>query len=170
MTDINNIQYEQYLNFKKQLLNKSIVSDFKEFDAVLLLRFLRARKFDLDASTKMFQDYLAWRKKQNIELIMQTKFSQEKQIQSFYPRGYHKTDKLGRPIYFELISRVDYDKVNSLISDDDLIRLTIRDYENYINFKMPSCSKVAGRPIEQSLSILCAKDVSLSFTMKVINF
>lgn len=168
MTDINNSQYDIYLKFKKHLLDKNIVNNFKEIDAILLLRFLRARKFDIDASTKMFQEYLAWRKKQNIEAIMQTNFPQEKQIQMLYPRGYHKTDKSGRPIYFELVSRVDYDKVNGLISDDDLIKLTIRDYENYVNYKMPSCSKVAGRPIEQSLSILCVKDVSISFTLKVI--
>lgn len=39
------------------------------FDDPYLLRFLRARKFDLKKTEKMFVDYINWRKEKDVDNI-----------------------------------------------------------------------------------------------------
>lgn len=170
MTDINEFQYEQYFQFKSLLLQKKVLSNFDEYDTLFLLKFLRARKFDLNLTLKMFQDYLVWRNSINLEEIRERDFPQAEKLMKVYPRFYHKTDKLGRPIYIELVSKTKYEEIFTIISEDDLISLLIKDYEYYLKFRLPMCSKVKGTPIEQSLTILCVKDVSLKFALTVKSF
>ena len=167
LSDINAFQYENYLKFKELLIEKNVVENFIEYDAFFLLRFLRARKFDLQNTLKMFTNYLDWVKSVDLKRIVNTNYPYTKEILKAYPKAYHKTDKLGRPIYFEIISLVNFSEVMKYCNEDILIEMTIKDNELYLHNRLPACSKVAGKPIEQSLSILCAKDVSLAFTIKV---
>lgn len=46
------------------------------FDDAYLLRFLRARKFDLKKTEKMFVDYIQWRKQENVDNIDVNNFFQ----------------------------------------------------------------------------------------------
>ena len=41
----------------------------EQYDDAYLLRFLRARKFDLKKTLKMFDDFIAWRKKMGVDEI-----------------------------------------------------------------------------------------------------
>lgn len=77
-----------------------------EFDDAYLLRFLRARKFDIKKTTKMWDDFMNWRIKIDIVTIPEYIFSELEDVQQFYPHGYHKTDKLGRPIYMERLGNL----------------------------------------------------------------
>eukprot|EP00057_Strongylocentrotus_purpuratus_P006351 XP_011660825.1 PREDICTED: SEC14-like protein 2 [Strongylocentrotus purpuratus] len=43
-----------------------------EHNDVLLLRFLRARKFDLNKTEVMFRNDVTWRKENNIDTILET--------------------------------------------------------------------------------------------------
>jgi hypothetical protein len=168
MSDINTFQYEKYLEFKKLILKRKILKDFSEYDSLFLLKFLRARSFDLEKAITMFIDCLEWRKQQNFDYILNFKFDKVREITSVYPRFYHGTDKLGRPIYIELLSKTEFDKIFTIVDEETLITLTLQEYESYVKYRLPLCSKVMGRPIEQSLVIICVKDVSVGFAMKVI--
>ena len=50
------------MKFKEKLIKYESGIDFNRYDDAYLLRFLRARKFDLDKSTEMFTKFLQWRK------------------------------------------------------------------------------------------------------------
>jgi hypothetical protein len=64
-------------------------------DYYLLLRFLRARNYELDKATKMWLDTLAWRKQYEVDGIMDNfMFHEKDQFLTAYPQGYHKTDKM----------------------------------------------------------------------------
>lgn len=139
---------------------------------MFLLRFLRARKFNVSETLKMFKSYLEFHKNVDIDKsIINKDFSEKaKLLLKYYPRCYHKTDKQGRPIYIELISKVKFDEVFNYISEEDVLNVNIKEYENYINHKLTMCSKSAGIPIEQSLTLLCVKDVQVSYALKVKKF
>lgn len=73
MSDINLQQLELLIKFKEEILKKNILTDFSLYDNSYLLRFMRARKFDLEKTFLMFQDYIKWRKEKNVDLIMVSK-------------------------------------------------------------------------------------------------
>jgi CRAL/TRIO, N-terminal domain len=61
----------------------------------LQLRFLRARKFDVDKAYIMFTDCEKWRTEFGVDEIIKTfKFDENPLVTVYYPRYYHKTDKV----------------------------------------------------------------------------
>lgn len=94
-------QTEVLNNFKKALEEKQLY-DKERHDDHLLLRFCRARKFDLPKILEMFEANLQWRKDRKVdEIYASFVYEEREQVQALYPRFYHKTDKEGRPIYIE---------------------------------------------------------------------
>lgn len=64
-------------------------------DYYTLLRFLRARNYELDKAMKMWLDTLEWRKEYEVDTILDAfVFHEREQFLMAYPQGYHKTDKL----------------------------------------------------------------------------
>lgn len=64
-------------------------------DYYTLLRFLRARNYELDKAMKMWLDTLEWRKEYDVDTILDNfAFHEREQFLMAYPQGYHKTDKL----------------------------------------------------------------------------
>lgn len=59
------------------------------------LRFLRARKFDVNLSKKMFVDCENWRKEINLdEILPNWDYPEKEKMFQYYPQYYHKTDKV----------------------------------------------------------------------------
>lgn len=75
-------------------------------------------------------------------------------VKAIYPHGYHKTDKTGRPIYIELISKVNLTELFKITNEERMMKYYIKEYEKLMKYRFPSCSKSAGGLIEQSLTIL----------------
>jgi hypothetical protein len=66
-------------------------------DYYALLRFLRARNYELDKALKMWADTLEWRREYEVDTILDAfVFHEREQFLMAYPQGYHKTDKLVR--------------------------------------------------------------------------
>lgn len=86
---------------------KVVVTDFNggsldsRWDDAYLLRFLRARKFNLKETTIMWKDFINWRIKNNVDKAHLFYFPEVIQLRKLYPHGYHKHDKKYRPIYIE---------------------------------------------------------------------
>jgi hypothetical protein len=83
------------------------------------------------------------------------------QVKSLYPHGYHKTDKNGRPIYIEIISKVNLTDLFKVTTEERMMKNYVKGYERLMNHIFPSCSKSAGKLIEQSLTILDMKDIGM---------
>ena len=71
---MNKSQFEALEKFKEKLLADGLLTDFSYFDDLYLLRFLRARKFDLDKTHLMFSNFLKWRKDFGVDNIKVKKF------------------------------------------------------------------------------------------------
>ncbi len=59
---MNNTQKETLDKFKNKIVDEKLGIDLSVYDDAYLLRFLRARKFDLDKTWLMFTQFLNWRK------------------------------------------------------------------------------------------------------------
>ena len=97
--ELNTQQFNALQEWKKQLKDGNVIENFEIYDDLFLLRFLRARKFDLVKTMEMFKKFLNWRIEKKVDEIRET-FEIENiiEIKRLYPHGYHRTDKLGRPI------------------------------------------------------------------------
>lgn len=103
----------------------------------------------------MFGNFMTWRKENDVDNIIENfDFSEGVEIQKVYPHGYHKIDKLGRPIYIERIGLLDVPAVFTLSTEERMVKHNIQAYELLMNWRFPSCSEVAGKHIGQSCAIL----------------
>lgn len=133
------------------------------YDDHILLRFLRARKFDLAASTAMFTGFHNWRREFGVDALRDgLEFPELPIVKKFYPRYYHKTDKLGRPIYFEILGGLDVKQLFAVTNTDRLLKNHVYEYEKLVKYRLAACSEKTGLHIEQSCTILDLKNVSLS--------
>jgi hypothetical protein len=65
------------------------------------LRFLRARKFDLDKAKLMFANYLTWRQAKNIDTILDNPPAIRAKVLPFLPFAHHQLSKAGEPIFWQ---------------------------------------------------------------------
>lgn len=131
------------------------------YDDAYLLRFLRARKFDLAKTLTMWNNFIKWRKENNVDEIDKFVFSEIDEVKQFYPHGYFKTDKEGRPIYIERIGNLQLQQLFKVTTQERLIKYYIQSYERLVHEILPACSKAAGRRVDQSFTILDLKGGSM---------
>jgi len=160
-SDINSTQYETLLKWKQRLSDEKLECDFEWHD-LFLLRFLRARKFDIKKTHEMFTKYLTWRVDDKVNEIEDWDFTEQMEIKEIYPHGYHNTDKYGRPIYIEIVSKVDIDQVLTKSNEDRMARYYIKEYERVQRYRFDCCGIKFGKIIEQSCTIVCAKGLGIS--------
>ena len=55
--------------FKKYIKDNNL-TDHPQYDDYYLLRFLRARKFDMDKTKLMFNNFLEWRRENDVDNII----------------------------------------------------------------------------------------------------
>eukprot|EP01017_Pseudomicrothorax_dubius_P025728 TRINITY_DN2810_c0_g1_i2.p1 TRINITY_DN2810_c0_g1~~TRINITY_DN2810_c0_g1_i2.p1 ORF type:complete len:183 (-),score=47.57 TRINITY_DN2810_c0_g1_i2:606-1154(-) len=119
----------------------------------------------------MWENFIKWRKENDVDNIEKFEFPELDQVKMFYPHGYYKTDREGRPLYIERIGLLDLTKLFQVTTEERLIKYYIQSYELLINKIFPACSKAAGKRIEQTLTILDLKGGSTSMLSKrVYNF
>eukprot|EP00252_Welwitschia_mirabilis_P016740 TRINITY_DN3709_c0_g1_i1.p1 TRINITY_DN3709_c0_g1~~TRINITY_DN3709_c0_g1_i1.p1 ORF type:complete len:629 (+),score=134.13 TRINITY_DN3709_c0_g1_i1:420-2306(+) len=132
-----------------------------------LLRFLRARKFDHVQTKEMWTNMLQWRKKNAIDTIEKDFIYEEQhEVKRYYPHGHHGVDKEGRPVYIELIGKIDANKLMKVTDISRFLRYHVLEFERTLNVKFPACSIAAGKHIDTSTAILDVKGVSLKHLTK----
>ena len=159
---LNQSQYDALQKWKTELKDQKVIDNFEVYDDLFLLRFLRARKFDLEKTMLMFKKFLQWRIDMKVEEI-NASYELENliEIKKLYPHGYHRTDKLGRPVYIELYDKTDVNGLFKVTTDEKMIKYYIKQYERQIKYIFPACSAVVQKPVEQSCTILDANGIGI---------
>jgi len=127
------------------------------YDDVYLLRFLRARKFDLEKTLEMWNNFITWRKENNVDNIMNMEFKDVEAAKEHYPHLWFRTDKLGRPIFIERMGKLDFDSLVKAVPLERLQSHFIYDYERLLNKMLPACTKAKGEVVANTCYIMDLK-------------
>ncbi|KAI8615844.1 CRAL-TRIO domain-containing protein [Chytriomyces sp. MP71] len=161
-TAVGNEPHEVLAKFKASLPATCPLYDPKEHGDDLLLRFLKARKFDLEKATLMFTNCLKWRVEFGVEDIVQKYvYPEYDRVMALYPRFYHKTDKFGRPVYFEVLGNISIKMFEGITTTERFVKYYVREYEKTARYRLPACGKKTGTLIDKSCTIIDLKNVPL---------
>lgn len=143
----------------------------QRMDDATLLRFLRARKFDVAKAKAMLISAEEWRKEFGIDdLMVNFEFKEKEEVDKYYPQYYHKTDKDGRPIYIERLGKLDIAALYSLTTQERQLKRFVLEYERFLSERLPASSKAIGHPVETSCTILDLQGVSITNFYKVRDY
>jgi hypothetical protein len=73
MGDMSEEQEKQLEVFRKYIKDNN-VTDHPQYDDYYLLRFLRARKFDMEKTLLMFNNFMNWRKENDVDNILTVRY------------------------------------------------------------------------------------------------
>lgn len=140
-------------------------------DTLTLLRFLRARKFDVNAAKEMFVNTENWRKEKKLdEVIHNWEYPEKDEVSKYYQQYYHKTDKDGRPVYIEHLGQIDLNAMYKITTAERMLTNLAVEYERMADDFLPACSRQSGQLIETACTIMDLKGVTLTKIPQVYSY
>ncbi|KAB1255630.1 SEC14-like protein 4 [Camelus dromedarius] len=159
--DLSPQQQEALATFRDNL--QDLLPTLPKADDYFLLRWLRARNFDLQKSEDMVRKHMEFRKQQDLDNILSWQPSEV--IQLYDSGGLCGYDYEGCPVWFDIIGTLDPKGLLLSATKQELIRKRIRVCEMLLQ-QCDLQSQKLGRKIEMVLMVFDLEGLSLKHLWK----
>ena len=132
-----------------------------EFDDFFLSKFLKARDNNPTKALTMITSYQSWRKAASIDEISKFRFPEHDLVFKIYPRIWHKTDKLGRPVWIKSHYNFNFEELMKVTTTERFVSNHIRENEKLQSYRLEACSVARGERVSQVVLIMDLKEFSL---------
>ena len=96
----------------------------------------------------MLYEMVKWRRDNDIDNVVNDfNFEEGEAVKEVYPRAYHGTDKIGRPVYIERFGHLNVTRLWEVTNQDRIFKNFTQEYEVLMNLRFPACSEAAGYKI-----------------------
>uniref|UniRef100_A0A8B9RIT5 SEC14 like lipid binding 1 n=1 Tax=Astyanax mexicanus TaxID=7994 RepID=A0A8B9RIT5_ASTMX len=110
-----------------------------------ILRFLRARDFNMDKAREILCQSLTWRKQHQVDYLLDT-WTSPQVLHDYYTGGWHHHDRDGRPLYILRLGQMDTKGLVRALGEESLLRHVLSINEEGLR-RCEENTKVFGRPI-----------------------
>lgn len=90
----------------------------------VVLRFLRARDFNVEKGREMLSCSLIWRKKHGVDKIL-SEYQEPPVVKDYFPGGWQHHDNEGRPVFLLRLGQMDVKGLVRSIGEEGLTKLTL---------------------------------------------
>ncbi|XP_056687822.1 phosphatidylinositol/phosphatidylcholine transfer protein SFH11 [Spinacia oleracea] len=147
--DHNNDDDNQAVKMLRESLLQDQVGDDPNddrHDFHTLLRFLHMRDYDIMKAKDSFIKHLKWREEFGVDAIAKEfKFVEFRDVQRFYPHGFHGRDRSGNPVYIERLGMIDLDGLLQVTTMERLVKHHVYEQEKTSRLRYPACTVAAGK-------------------------
>ncbi|XP_014770135.1 SEC14-like protein 5 isoform X1 [Octopus bimaculoides] len=124
-----------------------------------ILRFLRARQFNIEKAREMLVHSLAWRKLHNIDHLLDN-YRPSQVIQKYYPGGWHFSDNDGRPIYILRLGQMDVKGLMKAVGEETVLKHVIAVNEEGVQ-RAAAATEQLGYPVSGCTWIMDLENLSM---------
>ncbi|KAH7435860.1 hypothetical protein KP509_06G082100 [Ceratopteris richardii] len=165
--DIRDEQDQRFVETFRQVLVRENLLPKRHDDYHMLLRFLKARKFDLEKTKNMWASMLEWREAFGVDRIEEYfEYLELEEVRKYYLQGHHGVDKEGRPVYIGRLGKLEPSRLMEVTTVERFIKYHILEFERTLNKIYPACSVASKKHIDSTTTILDVAGLSLKNVSK----
>lgn len=139
------LQESKLLSLEAKIKEQCVAQGRDMPDHQTILRFLRARDYNVEKGYGMLVESLKWRRENEIDHLLDV-YKMPSVLVKHFPGGWHHYDNDGRPLYVLRLGHMDVKGLLKSVGEEGLLRLTLNICEEGLRL-MKESTKELERPI-----------------------